>query len=135
MRRELLFVIMLVAIAAATLPGVAAEPSPVVASPPPATVSQAVAAVVTAGQAAIADLETQARATADPEAAYAIALQIEQAKRDLLRDVITVQLECARRDGGLQQVAELEGALAQLAAPAEAQPQPRPIPNPAPAGR
>ncbi len=127
-----LFVTVLVLCPAAALADV---PAPAAGSPPPATVGAAVGAAVTAAQDSIAVLEAQARATTDPEAAYLIAVQVEQAKRNLLRDVLAAQLESARRDGQVRQAAELEAALARLAATPEPVPQPRPTPDLTPAGR
>ncbi|MHB8080285.1 MAG: hypothetical protein ACYDIE_13640 [Candidatus Krumholzibacteriia bacterium] len=112
-------------------------PAPAVAAAvaSPQTVAEAIGAVVAEGRAAVAALEARTKSAADPADALALQTAIEQAKRDLTRRLLEVQLDFARREGRLQQAAELEAILARLATPPAGEPQPRPLPPTATAGR
>jgi len=110
-------------------------PAPAVTAAAPRTVAEAIGAVVAEGRAAVAALEARTKSAADPADALALQTAIEQAKRDLTRRLLEVQLDFARREGRLQQAAGLEAILARLAAPPTGGPQPRPVPSTTTSGR
>ncbi len=85
-------------------------------------------AVVEAGRVRLAALEAEAKTAASGEQALAAQAAIIAAKEQMQRDVLTVQLDYARRAGDAKLATELEGVLARLDAPAVALPQDRPVP-------
>ncbi len=117
----------------------AALPIAVVAAdapaPVPATEAAALRAALDEGLAAIAALEAQTKVASDGKQALEVQAGIVQAKTDLQRRLLEVQLEWARRDGRAEKVAEIEGALARMQNPPAGEPQARPLPPTAPSAR
>lgn len=103
-------------------PASAADP----ASPP--TLGETLASIVDKAMTDIGALETQAKSVIDDRQALATQAAIAAAKQDLQRRLFEVQLEYARRVGDAEVIAELEGVLTRLDAPAVAVPQDRPAP-------
>ena len=111
----------------AAVASAAAAPAPDAAAP--ATEAAALQAAVAAGLAAIATLEAQAKSLPGAEQAPAQQALIEQAKSDLQRQVLLVQLDFARRDGRDTKAAAIEAALQRMDAPPAVEPQARPLPS------
>jgi hypothetical protein len=112
---------------------ISAAPTPPDATP---TLGEALQAVVDTAMAEIRALEPQAKSLDDgPQAQQQAQAAIIQAKSDLQRRLLEVQLDYARRDGRGELAAELEGILARLDRPATGVPQDRETPPTAPAAR
>ncbi len=103
--------------------------------PAPTSLGVALLAVVDEGMAKVAALETQAKAAVDGKQALETQAQIVAAKEGMQRRLLEVQLDFARREGNAELVAQLEGIIARLDAPAVGVPQDHPAPADAPAGR
>ena len=101
----------------------------------PSTEVAALQIVLDEGMAAIAALETQAQAACDERRALEMQAGIVQAKADLQRRLLEVQLEWARRDGRAAKAVEIEGVLARMKNPPAGEPQTRPVPSAAPSAR
>lgn len=87
---------------------------------------QDIQAVWTAQRAALAELETRFAAVGNEEEALAIQLRIEKIKADTELQILTLQLEHARRDGRpLAQIEKLEAAIKLVTEPQPVRP-PRP---------
>jgi hypothetical protein len=104
-------------------------------APPPATEAAALRVVLDAGMAAIAALESQAKSAGDEKRALEVQTGIVQAKTDMQRRLLEVQLEWARHDGRAEKIAEIEGVLARMQSPPTGEPQARPLPPTAPSAR
>lgn len=104
-------------------------------APIPSTEVAALQVVLDEGMAAIAALETQAKAAFDERQALEVQAGIVQAKMDLQRRLLEVQLEWARRDGRAAKAVEIEGVLARMKNPPTGEPQARPLPSTAPSAR
>ena len=135
--RAILVVIVVLPALAATMPSTAA---PVADAPPVASAAaapgapqgpslgQALQAVVDEGLRRVATLEAAAKDAAGGEQALAAQAAIIAAKEQMERDMLTVQLDYARRAGNAKLATQLEGVLARLDAPAVAVPQDRAAP-------
>ncbi len=104
-------------------------------APVPATEAAALQAALDEGLAAIAALEIQVKAARDEQPALEAQAGIVQAKTDLQRRLLEVQLEWARHDGRAEKIAEIAGALARMKNPPAGEPQTRPLPPTAPSAR
>ena len=104
-------------------------------APVPATEAAALQAALDEGLAAIAALEGQAKVASDGKLALEAQAGIVQAKTDLQRRLLEVQLEWARHDGRAEKIAEIAGALARMKNPPAGEPQARPLPPTAPSAR
>lgn len=113
------------ALLVAALPPPSASAAEPVAPP---TLGETLASIVDKAMADIDALETQAKSASDDRQALAAQAAIVAAKRDLQRRLFEVQLEYARRAGDARVIAELEGVLGRLDAPAVAVPQDHPVP-------
>lgn len=115
--------------AAAPLPGHAEQAPAQASAAAPATEAAALQAAAEAGLAAIAALEARAKSLPGGEQALAQQALIEQAKRDLQRQLLLVQLDFARRDGRGTKAAAIEAVLQRMDAPPAVEPQARPLPS------
>lgn len=126
----------LIALLLAALPAVAGAPTGAPApATTPTTLGEALEAVAAEGMARIRALEIQAKSLDDDQQALTARAGIIEAKADLQRRLLEVQLDFALRDGRTALAAELEGILSRLGRPAVGVTQDRPSPSTAPAGR
>ena len=104
--------------AAEALPAGAAPRSPVPLSP----CMQAIQAVLDHEAARLAELETGQKAAVGESALLELQREIERVKEETELQILRVQADFARREGRLEQAAEIEAALAEMTAPRRASP-------------
>ena len=104
--------------AAEALPAGAAPRSPVPLSP----CMQAIQAVLDHEAARLAELETGQKAAVEESALLELQREIERVKEETELQILRVQADFARREGRLEQAAEIEAALAEMTAPRSAAP-------------
>ena len=83
---------------------------------------QAIQAVLDREAARLSELETGMETAAGESALLALQREIERVKEETELQILRVQADFARREGRLEQAAEIEAALAEMTAPRSAAP-------------